>query len=159
MRTFFLSLFWLPFAANVFAQSPAHGAWWHHTTYTDWNNNGRLVYEPGKEEPYELPRIVRINGIAYLAHAYVYLTITNDSFRPGDGIFWDIISYEEYGDRVIYHLVSRRREARGTITIAFTGENTMYLDTYGGDDNFIQEIENSSLPRFGELLQRVPVEE
>ena len=152
-------LFWLPFAANVFAQSPAHGAWWSHGTYTNWNNDGRPVYDPDKGEVYELPRVNRIDGIAYLSYAYTYLTITNEEFRPGDGIFWNIVSYEKDDGKVIYRLASRMSEAKGTITVAFIDENTMSLDTFDGDDNFVAEVKYSSLPRFGELLHRVPAEE
>jgi hypothetical protein len=148
-------LFWLPFAANVFAQSPAHGSWAEAELYTAWEKAGKPIFERDQGTLFEST----FDGKTYVIFNHNPL-ITDTHLRAGDSGLWRIISFEENGNRVIYSLTSVDVEnSGGTITVVMTGEDTMYFESYDGDDNFIAEVRFSSL-RFGEafLHYRVRVE-
>ena len=144
-RYVFLFFFSLLFATKVVvAVSPAHGIWMHYESYSLWRNNGSPVYEIGKGQPWEWI----INSRSYIGFAH-NLLISNNVLAPFDGITWDILSFEGNGNIVIYHLASIWEEnSRGTVTVLFVGADTIFFESYQGDDNFIEEIRNSSLRFF-----------
>ena len=143
-------LFWLPFTANIFAQSPAHGIWMEDITYTQWqkDDNG-LIYREGIDSPpppgVQLPQEWTVDGIVYIGFINP-MYISNDLFSAGGfdgGMDWSILSYEENGNRVAYNLVSLEPENRtgtGAVTIVMVDDGTMYFESCDGDDNFVRTM-------------------
>jgi hypothetical protein len=115
MKMYSFVFIFLFFLANVYPVSPAHGAWMSHSSYVGWRDRGSPIYEIGRGQPSEWS----INGILYISFVH-NIRISNARLSPPDGITWRIFSFEQSGNRIIYHLEARHLESsRGTITLFF----------------------------------------
>jgi hypothetical protein len=160
-------VFLLLLATSLYAepQSPVHGVYWSNQRYADWKNDGSPVFgeDQGDHTTWPFPYINRIDGRAYLTLGNL-ITISNTIMSPTDGGSWKILSSEENGNRVVFHLESLLparflpEGTGGTVTVILVDEDTIYFESYEGNDDFSQEIR---VFPFGpeHLLHRVVAEE
>jgi len=162
MRVLLLVLFFsvqISFVLN--AEMPGHGVWMRESAYIWWQQTaGGLVDQEGVNNPYEwrLPREWSFEGRTYIGFVHD-ISISNDVLRPTEGGAYKIISLEKNGGRITYHLKSLRFEsAKGTLTIVFTGIDTMYFESYQGNNSFLESMRWAGIDLGQEnLLRRVRV--